>query len=149
MTSGASTATLPRPTTTVPHLPGRYLVVDDSESVKRIMQLMLTRVGGTVTLASDGVEAVEAALAALKDGPVFDVIFLDMSMPRMDGYEAASTLRRKAYQGAIVAVTAHALEGDRDKCLQAGCDDYLSKPVDRWALYRMASKYRAAGSKGG
>ena len=79
--------------------------------------------------------------AALRDGEPFDLILMDMQMPVLDGYEATTLLRSRCYEGPIVAVTAHALEGDQAKCLAAGCDEYVPKPVHIPSFMEMVARY--------
>ena len=94
---------------------------------------MLERLGHTVAVAADGSEA----LAALDAGE-FDVVLMDVQMPVMDGFEATAALRsREAPTGRhtpVIALTAHAMKGDRERCLDAGFDAYLPKPIRRAEL---------------
>ncbi len=114
--------------------PLRVLLVEDNAVNRRVAEAFLRRLDCRVTIATDGREA----LAALDEGS-FDCVLMDCQMPVMDGYEATRLVRaREAERGLartrIVAVTAHALEGDRQQCLDAGMDDYLTKPLDGRAL---------------
>ncbi|WP_319242471.1 response regulator [uncultured Propionivibrio sp.] len=103
----------------------RLLVVEDNAINMVVVRGLLGKLGfSNIDKARDGVEAVEAA----QDG-VYDLILMDCQMPHMDGYEATRQLRERAVATPIVAMTAHALSGERDKCLEAGMDDYLSKPL--------------------
>ncbi len=112
----------------------RILLAEDGPDNQRLITHLLRKAGAEVTVAENGRQAVEAALAAHNGGNPFDVILMDMQMPVMDGYEASALLRAKGYRGAIVAFTAHAMASDREKCLAAGCDEYASKPIDRGQL---------------
>ena len=96
-----------------------------------------------MTVAENGQIAVDLALAAQQAGQPFDVILMDMQMPVMDGYEATRKLRSAGYQQPIIALTAHAMTEDRQKCLDAGCDDYMAKPVERESLLTLVAKYAA------
>lgn len=118
---------------------GRVLVVEDNAVNQRLAQRMLEKLGLTVDLAGDGRQAQE--LAARHD---YKLIFMDCQMPVMDGYEA--TLKIRDLPGArgrspIVAMTAHAMVGDRERCLEVGMDDYLTKPIAQMALRKMLTRW--------
>jgi CheY-like chemotaxis protein len=105
----------------------------------------LRKAGAEVALAADGRAAIEAVQAAEnkktgKDQP-FDLILMDMQMPLVDGYQATMRLRALGYRGPIIAITAHAMSQDRQKCLDAGCDDYLSKPIDHQRLLETVARW--------
>jgi len=110
------------------------LVVDDRRDVRFLATRMLTTAGATIHEAEDGQEAVEQVQEMLRNDRLVDLILLDMQMPRLDGYRTAEQLRRIGYSGPIVALTADAMQGDMTRCIECGCNDYLSKPIDRAAL---------------
>jgi signal transduction histidine kinase/CheY-like chemotaxis protein/HPt (histidine-containing phosphotransfer) domain-containing protein len=118
----------------------RILLVEDGPDNQRFIGALLRKAGAAVTIAENGLIAVESALAAVAQKCPFDVILMDMQMPVMDGYTASRVLRSKDYTGLIIALTAHAMTDDRQKCLQAGCDDYLTKPVNRLQMLERLTK---------
>jgi CheY-like chemotaxis protein len=122
----------------------RLLVAEDGLDNQRLILHYLKRTGAETILAVNGIEAVASAEAADRAGRPFDAILMDMQMPLMDGYEATKILRQHRYRGRIIAVTAHAMAGDRRQCLEAGCDDYLTKPIDRRQLIALLSKWTSA-----
>jgi signal transduction histidine kinase/CheY-like chemotaxis protein/HPt (histidine-containing phosphotransfer) domain-containing protein len=111
---------------------GRLLLAEDNLVNQRVAQLMLEKMGFTVDVVADGMAAVEAVATGH-----YDAVLMDCQMPRMDGFEAARQIRSREVGGArlpIVALTASALESDRQRCLAAGMDDHVAKPVRREAL---------------
>jgi CheY-like chemotaxis protein len=112
-------------------LRGRVLLAEDGPDNQALISSLLRRAGLHVELASDGQIACEKVAAAAEAGEPYDLIVMDMQMPLMTGYEATAALRRDGFELPILALTAQAMMGDRDKCIAAGCNEYLSKPIDR------------------
>lgn len=103
------------------------LLVEDNEMIQEMLSERLERQGFEVVVAGDGVQALHLARSA---SPT--LILMDMNLPLLDGWEATRQLKAEPATASlpIIGVTAHAITGDREKCLAAGCDDYLSKPID-------------------
>jgi len=118
----------------------RVLVAEDNAVNRRVALRILEKEGHTVVLASNGKEALEAL-----DMHVFDAILMDVQMPEMGGFEATAAIREKEKGGnvhvPIIALTAHAMSGDRELCLAAGMDDYMSKPIRARVLLDLLEKY--------
>jgi CheY-like chemotaxis protein len=113
------------------------LLVEDNEMNRDMLSRRLIKRGHEVTTAVNGQEGIDMALSGCPD-----IILLDMSLPVIDGWDAAQRLKAdpQTREIPIIALTAHAMDGDRRKCLQAGCDDYDTKPVD---LKRLLGKIEA------
>jgi signal transduction histidine kinase/CheY-like chemotaxis protein len=122
-------------------LSGRVLLVEDGLDNQRLISAILRRSGLHVDIAADGAIGCELALLSMTGGELYDVILMDMQMPVMDGYTAVERLRGAGYGGAIVALTAHAMSGDRDRCLAIGCNDYATKPIVREELLQQVAAY--------
>ncbi len=118
----------------------RVLLVEDNAINQLVATELLNQMGLEVEVARDGVEAVQAA-----GGGPYDAILMDVHMPRMDGFEATRAIRALPHgeRLPIIAMTAHALQGDRERCLEAGMDDYVSKPVDPDALVAVLLRWIA------
>ena len=128
--------------------PLRLLLAEDNLVNQRLALRILEKQGHSVVLAANGREALAAY-----DAQPFDLILMDVQMPEMDGLEAAQEIRRRE-QGRpvhipIIAMTAHAMSGDRERCLAAGMDDYLSKPIHVGQLREILARHRPAAVPGG
>ena len=131
----------PNNITDAPSLNCRILLVEDGADNQRLIVHILRKAGAHVVVADDGLAAIELALTAKQAGNPFEAILMDIQMPGMDGYQATRVLRGSGYQGPIIALTAHAMAEDRQKCLDCGCDDYVSKPIDRASLLQLIASH--------
>jgi two-component system sensor histidine kinase/response regulator len=117
----------------------RILLAEDNPVNQKLAKMVLTKAGYQVEVANDGQEAVDKYTRAPE---AFDLIFMDVQMPQMDGMKATKAIRDKGFETVpIVAMTAHAMKGDREKCLEAGMDDYIPKPVKRELVFEMLEKW--------
>jgi CheY-like chemotaxis protein len=112
----------------------RILLVEDNDDARNAFFPRLVKIGLKVATAHNGQEACELALAAVAQDQPFAWILMDMQMPVVDGFEATRRLRSHGYDRPIIAMTAYAMEQDRRECLQFGCDDHITKPIDWNAL---------------
>jgi len=106
-----------------------------------LISFILRKAGAEVALAENGQIAFDLANQANSKGTPFDVILMDMQMPVLDGYAATQKLREAGYEAPIIALTAHAMTSDRQDCLDAGCNDFATKPINRKKLIQLIADY--------
>lgn len=126
----------------------RVLLAEDGPDNRRLVAHVLRRAGAEVAVVENGRAAVDETLAAKRAGRTFDALVTDMQMPVMDGYQAARLLRAAGYAGPIIALTAHAMASDREKCIECGCTNYISKPIDRGRLVALIAAAIATSRAG-
>ena len=122
-------------------LAGMVLLAEDGPDNQLYISTVLRRCGLVVVLAENGQIAIDRALSAWHAGKPYDVILMDMQMPEVDGYSATIQLRELGYTGTIIALTAHAMAGERERCIAAGCDDFLTKPITRQHLVDQVARH--------
>ncbi|WP_197439992.1 PAS domain-containing hybrid sensor histidine kinase/response regulator [Calycomorphotria hydatis] len=106
------------------------LIVDDRRDIRFLAERLLTKVGAEVQTAEDGLHAIEHVKNAIENNISIDAVVLDMQMPRLDGYQTASKLRELGFSRPIIALSANAMQGSMERCLEFGCNAYLTKPID-------------------
>jgi signal transduction histidine kinase/CheY-like chemotaxis protein len=139
---GAPSSSRPKEeaTKTSKELQGRkILLVEDSVDNQMLIQLFLSEKGVSLDFANDGKEGVEKALTNK-----YDLVLMDMQMPVVDGYTATEQLRENGFKAPIIALTAHAMKEDRERCLTVGCDDYLTKPINLPLFYHTLANHMVA-----
>jgi len=115
----------------------KILIVEDELSSIQILKAIMDEIQVQISHAENGKEAIEIC----KADPDIDLVLMDIKMPVMNGYEAAREIKKIRKDLPVIAQTAYALKGDKQKCIQAGCDDYISKPIDLEILIKMMNKY--------
>jgi len=122
-------------------IPARVLIAEDTPAIQFMLRRMLEPVVFQVVVVDNGQEAVEAVQSADADGKPYDVVLMDMQMPVLSGYDATSQLRALGHDLPVVALTAGAMAGDRERCLASGCTEYLAKPIARDQLLAMINQF--------
>ncbi len=130
-------------------LTGRILLAEDGADNQRLIAFVLRKAGATVAVADNGRLAFDMLMNARERGDAHDLLLTDMQMPEMDGYALARRLRKQGVSIPIIALTAHAMAEDKQRCLDAGCDDYASKPIDRVELLTKCAVWLGRSSERG
>jgi len=115
----------------------KLMIVEDDEISMTFIELLLEPISRQIILAKNGEEAVKL----YRDNQDVDLILMDIKMPELDGYEATRQIRQMNQDVIIIAQTAYSLIGDRDKSIEAGCNDYITKPIFKDKLMALISKY--------
>ena len=123
----------------------RVLLVEDCPDSRRLTAFLMRIAGAQVTVAVDGQQAIAESAAAIAENQPFDLILLDMHLPLVYGYEAVGVIRMDGFTGPIIAVTANAMRGEKERCLATGCDDFLLKPVSQSRVGELVQTYRRGG----
>jgi PAS domain S-box-containing protein len=126
-----------------PALNARVLVAEDGQDNQVLIRHVLSRAGADITIVGDGQAAVDEVARAERDGTPYDLVLMDIQMPRLDGHAATRALRAAGFARPILALTAHAMASDRAKALEAGCNDHITKPIDRTGLIRVCAEWLA------
>lgn len=124
-----------------PQLTCRVLVADDRRDIWRVCRYFLEGAGATVEIAEDGQQALDLVEKFESENDPFDIVLMDMQMPVLTGYDATRSLRKSGFEAPIIALTAGAMKGDRERCLEAGCTDYFAKPIDGNRLVRLVHAF--------
>ena len=117
----------------------KILITEDEKDIDTYLSIILRKIGKEILHTENGLEAVEACRKNMD----IDLILMDIKMPEMNGYEATREIRKFNNEVIIIAQTAYALDGDREKAIEAGCNDYITKPINRDDLIEMLRKYFA------
>jgi CheY-like chemotaxis protein len=134
-------APAPAETPSGPRFCGRVLLAEDNSDLQQVIKFYLQSVGAEVTIVADGEKACEQALVAWKQGQTYDLILMDVQMPKSDGRAATIFLRDAGYTEPIVALTANATDQERGRCFAAGCNGFLTKPVEQEEFLRTMMRY--------